>query len=534
MIKIKEIMDSVKSAPKDFPVETAMGLTFSVASILGVEDVIKVFTPLPFAFVIFVAAITLHKINKTAYYASYFLIWLTYALFNRTHEIVEKPWFVVLNIIAAIVLAADLKKSDNKDFANTVIFRFGHIVTAGFLSGILALMVSAIIGSVIYLFDVDLWHLMAHVNILIFFLIMPLIYCNFQANYTEGDNYDSRLLRVLVDFIVSPALVIYTFILLVYILKIVFVQELPRGGVAYMVSIFIALVMTGNLLNKLVKDSHFNWFYDNFTYIAIAPIVLLWVGTIYRINEYGLTEWRVYLVILNVLMTLFPLMLKIPALARYNLMTIVLMAAMVLFTCIKPISANSIGIRSQYNRFVEHASAVGAFDTSNWTLRDDIDTIKIEQDSALNAQYRMMRREYEFLLKHCDSIRDKYDMWAYWNSIPDGKRPAKNVPPDWIYLSEHIDAVPLDGFGKLHVGNLNMEYDDGMLSMERNGKIILEYHIQDSLKSVGAEFYKNPLCAFKYHNDSVLVIIKEAWGWDMDGYFELDNINFDNIDVFEK
>ena len=533
MIKIKEIWDSVKSAPREFPVETAMGVTFSVTMMLIVEHVVKSGYVPTFAFVIFATAITLRKVNKWAYYASYLLVWLCFALFDSMN-VLEKPWFWVLNIIAAIVLAADLKKSDNKDFANTVICRLGHMATAGLLSGILALMVSAIIGSVIYLFDVDLGNLLMHVNILIFALIMPLIYCNFQANYAEGDSYGSQLLRVLVDFIVSPALVIYTFILLVYILKIVLAQELPRGGVAYMVSIFIALVLVGNLLNKLVKDSHFNWFYDNFTYIAIAPIVLLWIGTIYRINEYGLTEWRVYLLIVNVLMTLFPLMLKIPALARYNLMTMVLMAAMVLFTCIKPISAHNIGIRNQYSRFVQHANELGVFDTVEWTLRNDVDIKIIEQDSTLNVKFWMLKREYEFLCKHCDTIRYKYNSWAYWYSVAD-KSDSENHPRGyWFYLNEHVSEVPLDGFGKCYIGKINAVYDDGVLQVDRNGQLILEYHVKDSLKTAGQEFYKNPLCAFKYHNDSVMVVIKEVWGWDRDGYFELDNISEYSVDVFVK
>ena len=262
---------------------------------------------------------------------------------------------------------------------------------------------------------------------------------------------------------------------------------------------------------------------------------MLWIGTIYRINEYGLTEWRVYLLIVNVLMTLFPLMLKIPALARYNIMTIILMAVMVVFTCVKPISAHSIGVRNQYSRFVEHASAIGAFNTADWTLRNDIDIKKIEQDSTLNANYWMMKREYDFLRKHCDTIRNKYNTWAYWNSISDNRNPAEREPRGyWYYLNEHIDVVPLDGFSRHYVGNLTPQYDDGVLKVERLGKKILEYNVNDSLRAVGTEFYENPLSVLKYHNDSILVIINEVWGWDKEGYFEADNVNEYCIEVYGK
>ncbi|MBP5682029.1 MAG: hypothetical protein J6X05_02130, partial [Bacteroidales bacterium] len=146
MIKIKDILESAKTAPKEFPVETAIGATFAIATMLAVENVVHRFYPLAFCFIIFVIAITLRKINKMAYYASYFLIWVAFLLFH-SGRIIEQPWFWVMNIIAFIVLAADLTKNDNRQFANTVICRLGQMASAGLLSLILSAMVSAIIGS---------------------------------------------------------------------------------------------------------------------------------------------------------------------------------------------------------------------------------------------------------------------------------------------------------------------------------------------------------------------------------------------------
>ena len=66
MIKIKDILNNAKTAPAEFPVETAMGLTFAIASMLGVERVIHEFYPLAVVLILFVIAITLRKINKIA------------------------------------------------------------------------------------------------------------------------------------------------------------------------------------------------------------------------------------------------------------------------------------------------------------------------------------------------------------------------------------------------------------------------------------------------------------------------------------
>ena len=525
MIKVKEILESIKSAPKEFPMETAIGGTFAIVSMLAVENVVHRFYPLAFCFIIFVTAITLRKINKIAYYASYFLIWVAYLLFHSA-KMLEQPWFWVLNIIAAIVLTADLSKNDNKQFANTVISRIGQMAAAALLNCILAAMVSAIIGSVMYLFNADLDHLLAHVNIIIGFIILPLTFCYFQTHSSNEEIYGNRLLRIVVDYIMSPALVIYTFVLLVYVLKILFVMELPRGGVAYMVSIYIGLVLVGNLLNKLVQDSHFNWFYNNFTYIAIAPIVLLWIGTIYRINEYGLTEWRVYLLIVNVLMTIFPFMLKIPAANRYNLMTFVLMAVMVIFTCIPPISAANISLRNQYSRFVDHAQEIGVFDTSTWSLRNDIDINSIKDDSLANSTYQMMRSEYHYLRKHLDTVADKYKGWSYWDSA-DNRKPRKedDNPVESLSLRDFCDEMSIDGARRCLYGcDATFDYASKTLTVSHKGQVILKYAIQDSINANPAAFKNDPLRIFRVENDSVIVIIHEMSGREINGTYEVESI----------
>lgn len=54
-------------------------------------------------------------------------------------------------------------------------------------------------------------------------------------------------------------------------------------------------------------------------------------------------------------LTIFPFMLKFQKTNRYNLFTGIIIFLMVILTCIPPISARNIGIRSQYNRYVRHA-----------------------------------------------------------------------------------------------------------------------------------------------------------------------------------
>jgi hypothetical protein len=527
MWNIKNLLKSIKECPKEFPVETALGLTFFGAGICLDANFIESFFPFWFVVLFFVTTITLRNVNKSAYYLSYLLVWAVYFLFDNGKTngyIAEESWFWVLNIVAAIVLTTDLKKSDNKDFVTTIFSRLSEIITAAFLGLIVSALVSAILASVMYLFDFYfITHLLTHANIFIFLTVMPLLYCYLRAHNNHENHYDnSKFLSIIVDYILSSALVVYTLILGIYILKIVVVQELPRGGVAYMVSVYIALALSANLLNKLVEKSHFNWFYDNFAYIAVAPIVLLWIGTIYRINEYGLTEWRIYLLVINSLMTIFPFMLKFQKTNRYNLFTGIIIFLMVILTCIPPISARNIGIRSQYNRYVRHAMELDVWDTQKWAIREFYDIDKIRQDSTLKAKFLKMQDEYYFLRVNCDSLPansltiNNYDL-------------ADEVCSTYFELSEYTDKVSLDGFDKFLLNPYRGETTEDGVFVITNGSNtkILEYHFRDTINAVGDDFYKNPLRVLKYHNDSIMVIFKDCRLYKTDSIYDIDFFDYE-------
>ena len=120
MLNFKDLLKNIKNCPKEFPVETALGLTFTIAAILVCEGVVKMFYPLAFVLIQFFVTITLRKINQPAYYASYLLVWILYFLIDGNLRCLEQPWFIVLNIISAIVLLTDIRKNDNKTFAISI------------------------------------------------------------------------------------------------------------------------------------------------------------------------------------------------------------------------------------------------------------------------------------------------------------------------------------------------------------------------------------------------------------------------------
>lgn len=107
----------------------------------------------------------------------------------------------------------------------------------------------------------------------------------------------NRILEVLLNYIVTPALLIYTAILYLYMAKILFTWSLPEGGVAYLVFGFTITALAVKAVDQLLGKLIYNWFFDRFSLVSLPMLVLFWIGVMRRTNEYGLTEPRVYLLV---------------------------------------------------------------------------------------------------------------------------------------------------------------------------------------------------------------------------------------------
>lgn len=345
------------SSIREFPLEALLGVTYfviflfesSVRDILGKSDVFYLFF---WFFPQYVLLFTLHKWSgkhlafRVLYCLSWFL-WIPLLVWGP----VNQGWSLgIAYIIAIVLLIIGKEPLGNEPYGQNILDTVIN-VAAGFIIGFLLIaIVDIIIASVNFLFDLDLkdkWF--TNPMAFIAFVIIPLLCCSFVENnsYKEANG---KILKILIDYIFSPALIIYTAILYIYIGRIVLRWELPNGGVAYIVAIFMAVGLICHLFRLLVEKRHFEWFYKAFPFIAIAPLILLWIGAFRRIGEYGLTEVRVYLICLALLLTVFTAMLVKDKTRNFQLMTMIMAIAAILFTYIPGIRAKDFGIRSQKAR----------------------------------------------------------------------------------------------------------------------------------------------------------------------------------------
>ena len=391
------------SSIREFPLEALLGVTYfviflfesSVRDILGKSDVFYLFF---WFFPQYVLLFTLHKWSgkhlafRVLYCLSWFL-WIPLLVWGP----VNQGWSLgIAYIIAIVLLIIGKEPLGNEPYGQNILDTVIN-VAAGFIIGFLLIaIVDIIIASVNFLFDLDLkdkWF--TNPMAFIAFVIIPLLCCSFVENnsYKEANG---KILKILIDYIFSPALIIYTAILYIYIGRIVLRWELPNGGVAYIVAIFMAVGLICHLFRLLVEKRHFEWFYKAFPFIAIAPLILLWIGAFRRIGEYGLTEVRVYLICLALLLTVFTAMLMKDKTRNFQLMTMIMAIAAILFTYIPGIRAKDFGIRSQkarLERILPNVLVDGKFP-------EIIDYKTISADPRLKESWLAVDGAYTYLKKN--------------------------------------------------------------------------------------------------------------------------------------
>jgi hypothetical protein len=513
------MLQQLLQSPRRFPVELALGVAFFIIAVWDSEtsawndaarqyesavngDILWLFVPL------MTLTFWLHRVNRWAYIASFFLFLPLMAL-----DLKPFLWtygYAFTYLLAGILLIVGNKRLDNRPFAAHAL----HVVTQLFfgliISGILTLAVLAIVASFFYIFGIDEpKNLYQYIYQFIWFVLAPQVCCTLIRQNEDEVSEPFKVLRLILNFILSPAVIIYTVILYTYFIKIVFEWDLPKGGVAWMVMGFITVALIGRVAQSILSQRYYDWFYSRFTLIAIPPLIMYWIGSIYRIRLYSFTESRFYLMVAGVLMTLFVLMLWKERTRRYQLMALIFGAAIILFTYIPGISAKSIGLSCQQQRLAQLVSELKLTDAKTGKLNDEIEDMRrIRQDSLLCEQYKDVTSVIEYVRHEMgtDEFKKQYGEWSHSeytfcysdNSILNDVWIKRKKPVD---VGEYRILLPESKYK----GDYN-----GQDFMVRNsdGDIILRYPII-SIISKDCLLLHRPEQLMTYRNDSLLLVLQE-------------------------
>lgn len=305
--------------------------------------------------------------------------------------------------------------------------RFVCDVIAWLRSGALALLFAnvalglfcAILYSTTYIFGLEgVWieHTAIYAVILAETLVVPVLLLMMVDRWLGTEFAGSRIVDVMLNYIVTPALLIYTAILYLYMAKIVAAWSLPQGGVAYLVFWFTLLAVGVRALQFLLHKRLYDWFFDHFSLIALPIQVLFWVGVVHRTNEYGLTTMRVLLVVCGVLMTLCVVLFLARRAGRYLYLCaagFVSFAAIIFVPALQP---EQLAVRSQVRRAERAAERLQLLDGDGKLLVGSI-----RADTAQFADYRRLYESLEYVARNDKAAFDRFGIAreALDNLLPD-------------------------------------------------------------------------------------------------------------------
>ncbi len=319
-----------------------------------------------------------------AYYASFATVAALSLSFFRSKQWVAVAYWAVLPLYALTALLPTEWHSMNEYGLLTALLPAVYLLSRGrgdfnarFFSMARSMVVSVGIGILTYillmiiiesiqsLFSLTLRQAEDNIASFCFVLLTPMVFVGMESG-TEKP-IASRLEEALVNWLLTPALLIYNVMLYVYMAMITIRWELPKGSVATMVSVFMGTAVALRWLRPVLQKQPLGWYFRWFGVLTLPLVALFWVAVCYRIGQYGLTIDRCILVATGVLMTAFAglSLFKTPRgdywfLGGYAVVGLVMAVG-------GPLSARQLSLCSQTAVIQQYASKLGML-SDNGTL----------------------------------------------------------------------------------------------------------------------------------------------------------------------
>lgn len=335
------------------PVEIVLIALFVLYGFVGYndidrwEDYIFTYGPLLFMIVHLANEWTRQTMYRPLYYLSGLLL-IPVAIFADPSWLMKPSWVVSLVILPLLYWQVGARGQDIV-FMRRLLRSSWALALALLLSGVSFLLLMSVYEAIKYLFDVELssgYYIC--VEIVVWVGMLPILFLLFD----HDENLDSgrKLLDVLSRFVLSPIVIVYTLLFYTYMGKIAFTVSLPKGGVCFMVAAFVAVTFFLKGILPFLSSTYYRRFYDYLGWIVLPTLLLYAIGAFYRINQYGWTVLRVYLVVVGLVMGILWLLtiLRRSDVYFYTAWTAVCLLALV--TYIPGISAQDIERISQESR----------------------------------------------------------------------------------------------------------------------------------------------------------------------------------------
>lgn len=460
--------------------------------------------------------------TSVAYWAVLPLYALTALLPAEWHSMTE--YGILTALLPAVYLLARGYGDFNTRFFSMV--RSGVVAMGiGALAFVLLLLIDA---SIQILFPVSWRNVEEYIAIFCFVLLTPMLFIGMES----GDERPtaSRLEEVLVNWVLTPTLLIYNVVLYVYLALIVVRWDLPKGSVATMVSMFIGVAVAVRWLRPVLQKQPLGWYFRWFGLIALPLVALFWVATCYRIGQYGFTIDRCILVATGVLMSVFAV-LSLFKTSRGGYWFLAGYAAVVLILAVGgPLSARQVSLRSQTKVVRQYAEKLNILaDDGRLALAP-----RNEADTAYRREHRAAYQAIKYIesdLADSAAVQQRFGITKEEYIDHLSKRTADYAKAYWINLDEEdidnnvveitnygvsddraIEITGIEGYskmytnvwfgdGKIKLGNMTLDADS-VLAVQL-GKI--GYTLESNLDDEKLDRNSKQLCTYRSADGRILI-----------------------------
>lgn len=300
------------------------------------------------------------------------------AIIGMTNDSAEfyltSPKFWGANFIALLVLLGFPFEKNNQGFTYRNFTNLFHIGLATAVWLLVFGLVAAILFTITTLFNVEFSDsFYSHFYTSLGIFTQPLFFLVFQQRQAKSEMTLNRIFEILVNFVLAPALMIFTVLLYAYVVQIIFEGVLPKGMLANITLPYLLGGLGVYALRSICAKARWETFFKFYPYLAIVPIVLLWLAIDRRISAYAWTEQRIYLVALATAITIACAILTVPKIRQYRLISAVVMVAIFSMTWV--VKPKEIAYQSQTERFEQLLIKLNLSDSSG-KIRDDIDFVE--------------------------------------------------------------------------------------------------------------------------------------------------------------
>ena len=329
------------------------------------------FEPMLFAFIYLSRPYSWYRFSWIVPLITVFTIW---QVNDNADFYCYSPKFWGANFIALLVLLGFPFEKNNQEFTYRNFINLFHLGLAAAVWLLVFGLVAAILFTITTLFNIEFSDsFYSHVYMSLGIFTQPLFFLVFQQRQVKSEMALNRIFDILVNFVLAPALIIFTVLLYAYVVQIIFEGVLPKGMLANITLPYLLGGLGVYALCSICAKAHWETFFKFYPYLAIVPIVLLWLAIDRRISAYAWTEPRIYLVALATAITIAYAILIVPKARQYRLISGVVMVAIFAMTWI--VKPQEIAYQSQTARFEQLLKKLNLSDGLG-KIRDDIDFVE--------------------------------------------------------------------------------------------------------------------------------------------------------------